>query len=314
MKPLKKYNINNYMILTNKIISLLPNNLIIDEKYDYHDELNIDLAISIMKSFLNDYDPKLLNMFKNIYELDSNSFKLISKDTIEEDFNSRIDLDTGIITIPLNNNITDIFHIVHEFIHKVDYSHTNNYNQNFSNFGEVIPITFELYLFNYLISNGILINDSINYLKNRFKNNIEICYLMKFIEFINENYNENITDFARNYIEIEEFKLKINKLPENVQKVFINNFDYFRLIINWYGEEINNYLFSNLRYNYAILLAPYLYKINDKKLLESINKYAYSNQDNNIEINIDLACQEFKLFINELFNKENKKVYNKKVI
>lgn len=314
MKPLKKYNINNYMILTNKIISLLPNNLIIDEKYDYHDELNIDLAISIMKSFLNDYDPKLLNMFKNIYELDSNSFKLISKDTIEEDFNSRINLDTGIITIPLNNNITDIFHLVHEFIHKVDYRHTSNYIKNFSNFGEVIPITFELYLFNYLISNGILINDSINYLKNRFKNNIEICYLMKFIEFINENYNENITDFARNYIEIEEFKLKINKLPENVQKVFINNFDYFRLIINWYGEEINNYLFSNLRYNYAILLAPYLYKINDKKLLESINKYAYSNQDNNIEINIDLACQEFKLFINELFNKENKKVYNKKVI
>lgn len=314
MKPLKKYNINNYMILTNKIISLLPNNLMLAENYDYHDELNIYLAISIMKSFLNDYDPKLLDMFKNIYELDSNSFKLISKDTIEEDFNSRINLDTGIITIPLNNNITDIFHLVHEFIHKVDYRHTSNYIKNFSNFGEVIPITFELYLFNYLISNGILINDSINYLKNRFKNNIEICYLMKFIEFINENYNENITDFARNYIEIEEFKLKINKLPENVQKVFINNFDYFRLIINWYGEEINNYLFSNLRYNYAILLAPYLYKINDKKLLESINKYAYSNQDNNIEINIDLACQEFKLFINELFNKENKKVYNKKVI
>lgn len=308
MKHLKKYNINNYMILTNKIINLLPNNLMLAENYDYLDTINIDLVISIIKTFLKEYDSNLLNTFENMYELDSNSFKLISKDTIEEDFNSRIDLDTGIITIPLNNNITDIFHIVHEFIHKVDYSHQNNYNQNFSNFGEVIPITFELYLFNYLINNGILVNDSINYLKNRFKNNIEICYLMKFIEFIKDNYYENIIDFARNYIEIDEFKLKINKLPENLQKVFIDNFDYFRLIINWYGEEINNYLFANLRYNYAILLAPYLYEANDKKLLERINKYSFSNQDNNIEINIDLACQEFKLFINELFNKKIKRL------
>ena len=303
---MKRYNKNNYMLLSNRIINLLPKDYNLDN-YKYNEYVDIDTTIKIVRSFINDFDKNLLNLFNNIYELDKSSIKLISKDTIEDEFNSRIELDTGNVVIPLNYNITDIFHIVHEFIHKIDYHNIDTFDNNFSNFGEVAPITIELYLYKYLIDNNLFVRDSINYIKNRFNNNILISYFTKFVMVIKNNYK--IDDLSSLYIDKEEF---IGNIDDSMLKdVFNDNFAYFMLIVNSYGNELDDYLYANLRYGYAILLAPFLSNI-DKNYMYMFNKLAYSNIDDIPNIDEDVIDKSFSSYLKNIF--DLKKDNNKRVI
>ena len=303
---MERYNKNDYMLLSERIIKLLPDNFKLDN-YKYSEDISIDVCINIVRDFLGSFDNNLLNLFNNIYDLDKNSFKLLSKDTIEEDFGSRIELDTGNVIIPLNNNVTDIFHIVHEFIHKIDYHNMNLFDNNFSNFGEVAPITIELYLYKYLIDNNLFVNDSISYINNRFSNNILISYFTKFVKIIKNNYD--IYNFNGLYIDKEEF---INRIDDSkLKEVFNDNFDYFMLIINSYDDELDDYLYANLGYNYAILLAPFLSSI-DKDYMYLFNKLAYSNIDDIPNIEDDVIDKSFSSFLENIFNL--KKDNNKRVI
>lgn len=303
---MKRYNKNNYMLLSDRIINLLPIDYSLNN-YKYNEYIDIDITIKIVRSFFNDFDKELLNLFNNTYQLDKSSIKLISKDTIEDEFNSRIELDTGNVVIPLNYNITDIYHIVHEFIHKIDYHNIDTFDNNFSNFGEVAPITIELYLYKYLIDNNLFVRDSINYIKNRFNNNILICYFTKFVMVIKNNYKTD--DLSSLYIDKEEFISNIDDFK--LKDEFNDNFDYFMLIVNSYGNELDDYLYANLRYNYAILLAPFLSNI-DKNYMYMFNKLAYSNIDDIPNIDEDVIDKSFSSYLKNIF--DLKKDNNKRVI
>ena len=303
---MKRYNKNNYMLLSDRIINLLPIGYSLDN-YKYNEYIDIETTIKIVKSFLNSFDKELLILFNNIYELDKSSIKLISKDTIEEEFNSRIELDTGNVVVPLNYNISDIFHIVHEFIHKIDYHNIDTFNNNFSNFGEVGPITIELYLYKYFIDNDLFVNDSMSYIKNRFSNNILISFFTKFVKIIKNNYKTD--DLSSLYIDKEEF---INNIDDyKLKEVFNDNFDYFMLIVNSYGNELDDYLYANLRYNYALLLAPFLLKV-DKNHMYMFNKLSYSNIDDIPNIDDDVIDKSFSSYLKNIL--ELKKDNNKRVI
>ena len=97
-----------------------------------------------------------------------------------------------------------------------------------------------------------------------------------------------------------DFISKVSDLPKNIQNILISKFDEYLELIKSKKDEIYDYLLFNIPYCYAILIAPYLYKINDKELIKDINRTSYLINDHVKGLDETELDKAFKELINEL--------------
>ena len=318
-KKLPKYDINNYDELVYAIINNIPDNYV-EEPIKFQYIINSNDALTIVRNFLEWFNPNLLNIFNNTISFDKNSFKFVKRKNNE----SYLLMDTGEVICNLTGTIEDAFTIIHEFTHKLDYTkiNTNLYpfdKLKISNYGEIVPITMELYLSEYLKKDEILKHDAISHLKNMIDNNIEESYFMYFIAYIHNYFFLDFSEINHDTVNKEYFINDIKFLPSKIKDKFIKEYDKYMMVIeylNKYRDDIDmnyvsisssdrnivRFINYNIPYKYAFFLAPYLKKLNNDFLLGKINRASYNIEDEIDNIDINLIIKEFNLFLNELNN------------
>lgn len=317
-KYLPKYDLNNYDELVYSIINNIPENYN-TEMLDYQYSININDIMMIVRNFLEWFDSDLLNIFNNTISFDKNSFKFVINNK-----GSFMLMDTGEVVCNLKGTIADAFTIIHEFTHKLDYTKINADLYPFdktkiSNYGEIVPITMELYLYDYLKNDINLKHDATVYIKNMITDNIEDAYFMYFIGYIHNYFSLNFSDINRDTLDKEYFINDIKFLPKNIRENFIKEYDKYMDIIEYLNnykdirntsnldiandfKDVKEFINHNIPYKYAFLLAPYLKELNNDFVLNKINRASYNLEDELDNIDKDNIIKEYKLFLNELEN------------
>ena len=315
-KYLPKYDENNYDELVYTIINNVPEDYT-EEKMEYQYYINSNDALTIVRNFLGWFDTDLLNIFNNTISFDKNSFKFVKKDQA-----SYILMDTGEVICNLKGTIEDVFTIIHEFTHKLDYTKINADLYPFdklkiSNYGEVVPITMELYLSEYLKKDEILKHDAISHLKNMIDNNIEESYFMYFVSYIHNYFFLDFSEINHDTVNKEYFINDIKFLPVKIKERFIKDYDKYMNFIEYLNnynnikdvyninastsvQDLKKFIKHNIPYKYAFFLAPYLKKLNNDFLLGKINRASYNIEDEIDNIDINCLIREYILFLEEL--------------
>lgn len=297
--PLKIYNISNFGELMYRIMVNGPTDInYIDEPTYYYIPLND--SIDVVEEFFKWYDINLYNAFVNIMHFDKHSIEFKYNVNKYSHDGSCMYIEDGRIHLEYCNDITDIIDLVHEFGHKIDYTYCDYNNLTAINFTETIPIAFEMYLYKYLMKYNYCTQDIHMIFYNEVMYLIETAYKCYFIYFLMKTYDVPL--FGIQYIDINknDFEAKVSNLPKNIQNILISKFDEYMGIIKCKKDEIYDYLLFNIPYCYAILLAPYLYKINDKELIKDINRTSYLINDHVKGLDETEIGKSFKEFINEL--------------
>ena len=295
--PLKIYNISNFGELMYRIMVNGPTELkYIDEPTYYYIPLND--SIDIVGDFFKSYDIQLYNAFVNMMKFDKYSFEFKYNENKYSYDGSCMYIEDGRIHLEYCNDLTDIIDLVHELGHKIDYTFCDYSNLTAVNFTETTPITFELYLYKFLMKYNYCIQDAHMIFYNKVTYLTENAYKCYFIYFLMKTYNVPL--FGIQYLDINDFISKVSCLPKNIQNILISKFDEYIEIIKSKKDEIYDYLLFNIPYCYAILLAPYLYKINDKELIKDINRTSYLINDHVKGLDENEMGKAFKELINEL--------------
>ena len=297
--PLKIYNISNFGELMYRIMVNGPTELkYIDEPTYYYIPLND--SIDIVGDFFKSYDIQLYNAFVNMMKFDKYSFEFKYNENKYSHDGSCMYIEDGRIHLEYCNDMTDIIDLVHEFGHKIDYTYCDYNNLTAVNFTETTPITFELYLYKFLMKYNYCIQDAHMIFYNKVMYLTENAYKCYFIYFLMKTYSVPL--FGIQYLDINknDFISKVSGLPNNIQNILISKFDEYIEIIKSKKDEIYDYLLFNIPYCYAILLAPYLYKINDKELIKDINRTSYLINDHVKGLDETEMGKAFKELINEL--------------
>lgn len=297
--PLKIYNISNFGELMYRIMVNGPTELkYIDEPTYYYIPLND--SIDIVGDFFKSYDIQLYNVFVNMMKFDKYSFEFKYNENKYSHDGSCMYIEDGRINLEYCNDMTDIIDLVHEFGHKIDYTNCDYNNLTAVNFTETTPITFELYLYKFLMKYNYCIQDAHMIFYNKVMYLTENAYKCYFIYFLMKTYSVPL--FGIQYLDINknDFISKVSGLPNNIQNILISKFDEYLELIKSKKDEIYDYLLFNIPYCYAILLAPYLYKINDKDLIKDINRTSYLINDHVKGLDENEMGKAFKELINEL--------------
>lgn len=297
--PLKIYNISNFGELMYRIMVNGPTELkYINEPTYYYIPLND--SIDIVGDFFKSYDMQLYNAFVNMMKFDKYSFEFKYNENKYSHDGSCMYIEDGRINLEYCNDMTDIIDLVHEFGHKIDYTYCDYNNLTAVNFTETTPITFELYLYKFLMKNNYCIQDAHMTFYNKVMYLTENAYKCYFIYFLMKTYSVPL--FGIQYLDINknDFISKVSGLPKNIQNILISKFDEYLEIIKSKKDEIYDYLLFNIPYCYAILLAPYLYKINDKELIKDINTTSYLINNHVKGLDETEMDKAFKELINEL--------------
>ena len=297
--PLKIYNISNFGELMYRIMVNGPTELkYIDEPTYYYIPLND--SIDIVGDFFKSYDIQLYNAFVNMMKFDKYSFEFKYNENKYSHDGSCMYIEDGRIHLEYCNDMTDIIDLVHEFGHKIDYTYCDYNNLTAVNFTETTPITFELYLYKFLMKYNYCIQDAHMIFYNKVMYLTENAYKCYFIYFLMKTYSVPL--FGIQYLDINknDFISKVSGLPKNIQNILISKFDEYLELIKSKKDEIYDYLLFNIPYCYAILLAPYLYKINDKDLIKDINRTSYLINDHVKGLDENEMGKAFKELINEL--------------
>lgn len=297
--PLKIYNISNFGELMYRIMVNGPTELkYIDEPTYYYIPLND--SIDIVGDFFKSYDIQLYNAFVNMMKFDKYSIEFKYNENKYSHDGSCMYIEDGRINLEYCNDMTDIIDLVHEFGHKIDYTFCDYSNLTAVNFTETTSFTFELYLYKFLMKNNYCIQDAHMTFYNQVMYLTENAYKCYFIYFLMKTYSVPL--FGIQYLDINKNDIisKVGGLPKNIQNILISKFDEYIEIIKSKKDEIYDYLLFNIPYCYAILLAPYLYKINDKELIKDINRTSYLINDHVKALDETEMGKAFKELINEL--------------
>lgn len=282
-----------------------------DSKYCYNstvfinNHIDINESIKIVCDFLKEID---INLYYNFIDLmyfcpnnmifynkqsknellefkhNNNLISETSYEFYKEKYNHLSNVNyNGIMTINYENNINDVFTIVHELVHKIYLENKNLslYNDYDYLFFECPAMIIEFMLYDYLIKNNIYIKEANEYIHNRissirnYANNI--LFRLMLIEIIKkyDMINSNLIDQEIENLEDSELKEDFYELKESYYLDIIQNrkFD----------------IFTPFQYEMGLYISLYLVKkYKTKTLLKYINilsRMAFNNCETNKELN-----------------------------
>lgn len=279
-----------------------------DFDYDFNsivkkttNKYNISESYNIACEFFKSFDNNMYNAFINTISFDKKSFLFVSKDINHKclDNNNHVVLGTGKTIIGVENNINDIYGIVHEFTHKYNLQIGKKmYNKILC---EVGSITSEMYLRKYL-ENTKHEEDAYNYIYNRLMITMYYCFFIKYVEFLNSDVKILIIRSLNREYYNEEINKKINLIDDvKLKKIFLDNFDLFEKDIDRQSLSLIDYN-QMYRYIYAMFISPYIYYNNDMKLLNEINLGMYDKNfsfnkisENNVKNSLERYFSDIKV-------------------
>lgn len=279
-----------------------------DFDYDFNsivkkttNKYNISESYNIACEFFKSFDNNMYNAFINTISFDKKSFLFVSKDINHKclDNNNHVVLGTGKTIIGVENNINDIYGIVHEFTHKYNLQIGKKmYNKILC---EVGSITSEMYLRKYL-ENTKHEEDAYNYIYNRLMVTMYYCFFIKYVEFLNSDVKILIIRSLNREYYNEEINKKINLIDDvKLKKIFLDNFDLFEKDIDRQSLSLIDYN-QMYRYIYAMFVSPYIYYNNDMKLLNEINLGMYDKNfsfnkisDNDVKNSLERYFSDIKV-------------------
>lgn len=180
-----------------------------------------------------------------------------------------------VMFVPLNGNIEDIYLLVHEISHTFDLNIENDSINGTRNIlGEVTPAVFEALLSEYLIKNGINIQDILRKEKggtiSKYDDAVETYAKLVLMNLMKSKGEITIED-------IQEIQKKSN-LGTNTIKYILG-----RMLES--PEDVD----YRARYMTAQLIYPYMadkYKNNSQQTIQEMKQYFKAIQENNFEKSI----------------------------
>ncbi len=301
-KYLPKYNINNCDELIFKIINNIPYEFQPIKNY-LNTYIDIPQTLEIVRNFLKYYDKNLYNLFNNVMSFDKHCIKFEEVHD-NEDTRSYMLMDTGEIVFKIENNIRDVFSIIHEFTHKIDYTLCNLSTTKLINYSEISTLAMEHRLFEYLIKNNLYSQDACNYIIEIYANSFNNAYYHYFVKLIQKNYQKNLNELSYINVDKADFKLKIDYLPERIKSILIDMFDKYieKMKQDSLDHKLKSDIIQNIPYYYAFLLAPYLSKKDDHQLITKINRASYNLEEDITNIDSYQVEKEFNIFLNKIIN------------
>lgn len=305
------YDLDNIEQIVDKIISIYnENNIEMNlDAVSYENAINIKDSYELVLDFLNYFDPTLKEAFMNIRDFEKGKFIFLNKETepIDKTYSNEVRYDEdGKTTIVVTNTISDVFAIVHEFIHLSYFDKgimkTHQKIDNFRNFVELGPFVIEYYLWDYLKNYTYYGRDVDSYMINRNRNSIISCYMAKYRLFYKKllmKYND--VDKVEEVIDDE-----INKLPDHLRDNFIKYRSFYYVNVDCAGLsliECDKRIKYSFRYVYAAFLSPYIYETNDKSLFDYASKL-FVKEDSDLVLNNKKIEDSFRNYIN-LFNSKS---------
>ena len=193
------------------------------EQYSKYIELND--SIKIIYSFLSEIDSNMAEQFMNILKsTDENNKPYVNFYNKNDNPNGYDEVRDGRVFIYLENSSNDLFVILHEMLHKMNECAIINENDqimssfNRDYFSELVSITGEMMLGNYLVKNNIIIENDLNIRKRARL----------------QGTKENARDII---IENELIKLKQQNKKINVENLYS--------VLNQYDKETIEYMVLN---------------------------------------------------------------------
>ena len=234
----KNYKINNdYVEISKKICKL-------DIQKVYFEEQEIEVTIKIIQDILFDIDSKYLVLFNKMLKEKNENNPIIYIYNSNSDINESVTIKNQ-IHFYKENNISDVYILLHEFTHYI----LNSKNIMLYKNKEILPILMEFIISNKLGDNTYIIdrlNDIITNSKSLLIKN----------EIINNNYNldKKIKEYNINNEElsiIEEDILCSKDLDYFEELSYIKGFiyAYYYNDINNYKRLINNFKLDNIDIN-----------------------------------------------------------------
>lgn len=257
-----------------------------DFPYDFNsiikktnNKYNISESYNVACDFFNSFDNQVYNAFINTISFDKKSFLFVSKDVDHKylDNSNHVVLGTGKTIIGVENNINDMFGIVHEFTHK--YNLQTGKKMHNKILCEVGSISVEMYLRKYL-ENTKYEEDAYNYIYNRLMVTMYYCFFIKYVDFLNSDVKISILRSLNREYYNDEITKKINLIDDaKLRKIFLDNFELFEKDIDKQSISLIDYN-QMYRYIYAMFVSPYIYYNNDMKILNEINLGMYDKNFN----------------------------------
>lgn len=259
--------------------------------YGYINNLTLVEIIDIVKKYLSFINPKYvllleqyindgsMNMFDSDDEINLKTFSGEAFRSYLMDENGKYHHN---INIPLSHNISDVYTIIHEFIHMTNFDiNGNSDDRDF--FTEACSILHEFILFDYLKNNGICVEDNCYPIFERIDSTIEytndLISILNTIDVIDITKVKQVKDDKIIY---EDYKnmLASFEYPVGTLIGILKYDDYKNGIISIDNIESFNYSLNNCNEFESLrnifLEVPDVDKI--KYSVQSLNSELFSNK------------------------------------
>ena len=232
----ENFYLNNNFIYEEMINSFLDNNeQVHNKKTKYNEHLNEDDLFTLTYDFFKNLDSDIFKTFTILFNNKENNISFI-KDKI----NSRYigytkKYPNNFIKIEMikNNNITDLYTLVHEYGHAINHLNNDfNYTLYRKPFSEIESTFLEILLSNYLEKNGFNQKDILYYNNFKFDSIYKDALFMKakylFLDFQNLNH---LNCHNKNYY--KEIKHMVNISKKDIKYLYsINSYELLPYVVS----------------------------------------------------------------------------------
>ena len=300
-----------------KIVKIFLDHPFFDDDKSYYTKIDLNTSIDISYHFLNQINKNYGNQFLNILreKIDSKYSVIFQRKNIKNSYvNGK-----GEVYIFYEENMKDIYGIMHEVVHK--FSTPKNQNSKIKNsLGEIPTITLEYLLSDYLLTNTSYSKEEI--LVYKYNSLIHNTYhsILIYIEYVliklyqnNDQINEVIINNYLNSLDKNSLEYQILKeLLKKVVELLLENkcFTFFirerYVIASLTGIYLKNQIKKDLnKINDLFTLINILGKT-DLTLKEDVEKLNQLDLPFNYDLSFKITDENTKILKNEYLKEVTK--------
>ena len=285
---------NEFYIRTLPMVTELSKQILLKQQKNINGniyrKIEIDQSIGIVYSFLKTIDINMANIFFKYLFSNNKTINILPKKQFQNGQN-KVDTE-GNVYIFYENTMKDPFIILHEMLHKMNYNKKINEKLEKSEtitrdyFGELVSITGEMMLGNYMVENGFITKEEM-YLR-----------MQKRIETTKEDARNIIIESTLIKLKMEGKKITNKNLLDELNKYETSSLEY--KILNDEKNDMkriqmilkNNDLILPKSQRYVIALALSEELLKRDTLNDDFVKLHYALEDENS--NIEEVYNEIK--------------------